>query len=114
MQRVLVSSRGFAQQTLRDPALIGQLRVPGRDGPVPLAAVADIVPGSGPSVISRYERQRNVTFTAELNGRPLGEVMQQVQQLPTVKNPPAGLSFINTGDAEVFVELFTGFVVAIV
>ncbi len=105
---------GFAQQTLRDPALIGQLRVPGRDGPVPLAAVADIVPGSGPSVISRYERQRNVTFTAELNGRPLGEVMQQVQQLPTVKNPPAGLSFINTGDAEVFVELFTGFVVAMI
>ncbi|HEY4581292.1 MAG TPA: efflux RND transporter permease subunit [Lysobacter sp.] len=105
---------GFAQDTLREPALIGQLRVPGRDGPVPLAAVADIVPGSGPSVISRYERQRNVTFTAELNGRPLGEVMQEVQQLPTVKNPPAGLSFINTGDAEVFVELFTGFVVAMI
>ena len=105
---------GFAQDTLREPALIGQLRVPGRDGPVPLAAVADIVPGSGPSVISRYERPRNVTFTAELNGRPLGEVMQEVQQLPTVKNPPAGLSFINTGDAEVFVELFTGFVVAMI
>ncbi|HEY4561265.1 MAG TPA: efflux RND transporter permease subunit, partial [Lysobacter sp.] len=105
---------GFAQETLRDPALIGQLRVPGRNGPVPLAAVADIVPGSGPSVISRYERQRNVTFTAELNGRPLGEVMQEVQQLPTVKNPSAGLSFINTGDAEVFVELFTGFVVAMI
>jgi multidrug efflux pump subunit AcrB len=65
-------------------------------------------------VISRYQRQRNVTFTAELNGRPLGEVMKEVQQLPTVKQPPPGLSFINTGDAEVFVELFTGFVVAMI
>ncbi|AXK73721.1 AcrB/AcrD/AcrF family protein [Lysobacter sp. TY2-98] len=105
---------GFSEQTLRDPALIGQLRVPGRNGPVPLAAVADIEPGSGPSVISRYQRQRNVTFTAELNGRPLGDVMKEVDQLPTVKNPPAGLSFINTGDAEVFVELFTGFALAMI
>ncbi|MGY4514581.1 efflux RND transporter permease subunit [Lysobacter sp. HA18] len=105
---------GFSQTTLRDPALIGQLRVPGKYGPVPLAAVADISPGSGPSVISRYQRQRNVTFTAELNGRPLGDVMKEVQKLPTVKAPPPGLSFINTGDAEVFVELFTGFVVAMI
>jgi hydrophobe/amphiphile efflux-1 (HAE1) family protein len=105
---------GFAEDALRDPALIGQLRVPGRNGPVPLAAVADIEQGSGPSVISRYKRQRNVTFTAELNGRPLGDVMKEVNQLPTVKNPPPGLSFINTGDAEVFVELFTGFVVAMI
>ncbi|MGY3266390.1 efflux RND transporter permease subunit [Lysobacter sp. HA35] len=105
---------GFSQATLRDPALIGQLRVPGKNGPVPLAAVADISPGSGPSVISRYQRQRNVTFTAELNGRPLGDVMKEVQKLPTVKAPPPGLSFINTGDAEVFVELFTGFVVAMI
>ncbi|TZF90101.1 efflux RND transporter permease subunit [Lysobacter lacus] len=105
---------GFSEATLHDPALIGQLRVAGKNGPVPLAAVADISQGSGPSVISRYQRQRNVTFTAELNGRALGDVMKEVQKLPTVKAPPPGLSFINTGDAEVFVELFTGFVVAMI
>ena len=63
----------------------GHARRPGADRPscacaartarVPLAAVADITEGSGPSQISRYQRQRNVTFTAELNGRPLGDVM---------------------------------------
>lgn len=105
---------GFPRQALEDPALIGQLRVAGKAGPVPLDAVADIEPGSGPSVISRYQRQRNVTLTAELNGRPLGEVMDEVQQLPAVKNVPAGVSFINTGDAEIFVELFTGFLMAMV
>ncbi|MDR6093886.1 efflux RND transporter permease subunit [Stenotrophomonas sp. SORGH_AS_0321] len=103
---------GFAEATLANPALIGQLRVPGRDGPVPLAAVADIQQGSGPSQISRYQRQRNVTLTAELNGRPLGEVMTEVQALPGVKQLPPGVSFLNTGDAEVFVELFIGFMLA--
>ncbi len=103
---------GFAEATLANPALIGQLRVPGRNGPVPLAAVADIQQGSGPSQISRYQRQRNVTLTAELNGRPLGEVMTQVQALPSVKQLPPGVSFLNTGDAEVFVELFIGFMLA--
>ena len=103
---------GFSEATLSNPALVGQLRVPGRYGPVPLAAVADIQMGSGPSQISRYQRQRNVTLTAELNGRPLGEVMEAVQQLPSVKRLPPGVSFLNTGDAEVFVELFVGFLLA--
>ncbi len=103
---------GFAEATLANPALIGQLRVPGRYGPVPLAAVADIQQGSGPSQISRYQRQRNVTLTAELNGRPLGEVMAEVQALPGVKQLPPGVTFLNTGDAEVFVELFVGFLLA--
>lgn len=103
---------GFAESALSNPALIGQLRVPGRYGPVPLAAVADIREGSGPSQISRYQRQRNVTFTAELNGRPLGEVMAEVQALPTVQKLPPGVSFLNSGDAEVFVELFVGFLLA--
>ncbi len=103
---------GFAESTLSQPALIGQLRVRGKNGPVPLAAVADISEGSGPSQISRYQRQRNITFSAELNGRPLGDVMQEVQALPSLKKLPDGVSFLNTGDAEVFVELFVGFLIA--
>ena len=53
-----------------------------------------------------------MTFSAELNGRPLGDVMQEVQALPSLKTLPEGVSFLNTGDAEVFVELFLGFVIA--
>ncbi|WP_374248392.1 efflux RND transporter permease subunit [Thermomonas sp.] len=105
---------GFDQATLAQPGLLGQLRVPGKRAAVPLAAVASIQEGSGPSVINRYKRQRNITLTAELNGRPLGEVMGQVQQLPAVKALPPGVSFINTGDSEIFVEMFTGFVMAMV
>ncbi|MEO8366906.1 MAG: efflux RND transporter permease subunit [Pseudoxanthomonas sp.] len=103
---------GFAESMLSQAALIGQLRVRGKNGPVPIAAVADIRDGSGPSQISRYQRQRNVTFSAELNGRPLGEVMKEVQALPSLEKLPDGVSFLNTGDAEVFVELFVGFAIA--
>jgi hydrophobe/amphiphile efflux-1 (HAE1) family protein len=103
---------GFARDDLTDPALIGQLRVRGAQGPVPLSAVAEIRDGSGPSVISRYQRQRNVTLTAELNGRPLGDVMAEVQALPSVKQLPSGVEFLNAGDAEIFVELFLGFAMA--
>ncbi|RMH93828.1 efflux RND transporter permease subunit [Lysobacter pythonis] len=105
---------GFAQESLEDPATLSQLRVRGKAGPVPLEAVADIQPDSGPSVISRYNRQRNVTLTAELNGRPLGEAMNEVQALPSIKNLPPGIAFGNTGDSEVFVELFVGFAAAMV
>jgi multidrug efflux pump subunit AcrB len=104
---------GFARSALDDPALLSSLRVPGTNGaPVPLSAVARIEQGSGPSQIDRYQRQRNITFTAELNGRPLGEVMQEVQALPSVQRLPPGVFFLNTGDAEVFVELFVGFALA--
>ena len=103
---------GLAESALDNPALIGLLRVPARNGAVPLAAVADIQLGSGPSTISRYQRQRSVTLTAELNGRPLGEVMAEVNKLPSLQQLPDGVQFITAGDAEVFVEMFTGFALA--
>lgn len=102
----------LAESALSNEALIGMLRVPSKNGPVPLAAVAKIELSSGPSQIDRFARSRNVGLTAELNGRPLGEVMAEVEQLPSVRNLPKGVSFLNAGDAEVFVELFYGFILA--
>lgn len=103
-----------ADAALTDPYLLGRLMLPGRHGPVPLAAVADIRLDSGPAKITRFQRARNVTLTAELNGLPLGAVMQQVQQLPSVQQLPPGVRLLNTGDTEIFVELFTGFLIAMV
>jgi multidrug efflux pump subunit AcrB len=39
-------------------------------------------------------------------------VMTKVQALPSVKNMPTGVEFLNAGDAEIFVELFFGFAMA--
>ncbi len=98
---------------LTDDSLLQLLRVPSsKGGTVALAAVANIRRASGPSQVDRFGRQRNITFTAELNGQPLGEVMSKVEQLPSLKKLPPGVQVLNTGDSEVFVELFVGFALA--
>jgi len=102
-----------AEDSLSDDAMLLLLRVPSsKGGTVPLAAVAEIRRGAGPSQVDRFGRQRNITFTAELNGRPLGDVMTEVQKLPTLQQLPPGVQMQNTGDSEVFVELFVGFALA--
>jgi len=68
--------------------------------------------GSGPSQIARFDRRRNVTITADLNGRPLGDVDAQVKALPALQQLPAGVTVQPSGDSEVFQELFLGFGVA--
>jgi len=105
----------LADRVLADPAMLGQLRVPrSTGGVVPLSAVATIVVGSGPSQIARFDRRRNVTITADLNGRPLGDVDAQVKALPALQQLPAGVTVQPAGDSEVFQELFLGFGIAMI
>ncbi|HLU13335.1 MAG TPA: efflux RND transporter permease subunit [Arenimonas sp.] len=100
-------------EALSDEAMLALMRVPSANGgTVPLSAVASIGTGAGPSVINRLGRSRQITFTAELNGRPLGEVMNEVNALPTLNNLPPGVYTQPFGDAEIFVELFVGFALA--
>ncbi len=101
------------EDALTDESLLQLLRVPStRGGTVPLSAVATVRRASGPSQVARFGRQRNITFTAELNGQPLGEIMAQVEQLPSLQKLPPGVQVLNTGDSEIFVELFVGFLLA--
>src|SRR5690606_5216551 len=96
-------------EALSDEAMLALMRVPSANGgTVPLSAVASIGTGAGPSVINRLGRSRQITFTAELNGRPLGAVMNEVNALPTLNNLPPGVYTQPFGDAEIFVELFVG------
>jgi len=64
---------------------------------------------SGPAVISRYDRIRNINFEIELAGQPMGDVSALVAQLPAVRQLPAGVRMVEVGDAEVMIELFTSF-----
>jgi multidrug efflux pump subunit AcrB len=102
----------LADASLADGSVLRLLRVPGSQGPVPLSAVADIRESSGPARIDRLDRERNVTVGAELNGRPLGEVIAEVQKLPLMKQLPPGVTVRPAGDSEAFVELFVGFALA--
>jgi len=91
---------------------IRQLRVPGRDGAVPLANIADISLASGPAQIDRYDRSRNITISVGLEGRALGETNQAVEALPSIKNLPPSVHRIAAGDVEGMQELFGSFLLA--
>ena len=93
----------------QDLDLLGRLTVPGTHGPVMLSQVATLELSGGPAVIDRYNRSRNVTFEVELSNLPLGDVTRMVQELPSVKNLPAGVKVVEVGDAEVMMELFASF-----
>ncbi|MBD2749034.1 efflux RND transporter permease subunit [Microvirga sp. BT688] len=94
-----------------DRALIDILKVPAKDGAaVPLSAVADISFGQGPTSIDRYDRSLRVALEADMRGTDaLGEVLEAIYNLPTVKNLPPGVTIKQTGDAEVMTEVFTSF-----
>ncbi len=98
----------------RDLATIEQMRVPGRDGLVPLSSVAKVTIGSGPAQIDRFDRSRNINIEAELGGLPLGDIQRQVDQLPSIVNLPAGIRKIDSGDGERMKELFGSFGLAMV
>jgi multidrug efflux pump subunit AcrB len=96
----------------KDLAVLERLAVPsGKSGTesVMVSQVAKLELSSGPAVIDRYDRSRNVNFEIELSGQPLGDVTRAVQNLPSLLNLPAGVKQISIGDAEMMGELFASF-----
>lgn len=97
---------------LSDAELLAKLRVPAREGSVPLSAVATIREGSGPAQITRFNRERNIKVAAELNGRPLGEVMQELEATGALAKLPASVRILRGGDAEALMDMIVGFSLA--
>jgi multidrug efflux pump subunit AcrB len=93
----------------KDLDLLGRLMVPGVKGPVMLSQVATFEMSSGPAMVSRLNRVRNVNFEVELSGVPLGDVTAAVAKLPSIENLPAGVQQLEIGDAEVQGEMVAGF-----
>ncbi len=99
----------FPLETRADLDSIRRLQVPSRNGPVILAAVADVSLDSGPAQIDRLNRSRQVTFDVELGTRQLGEVYDEALALPAMKALPPGVTQVNLGDTETQQELFASF-----
>jgi multidrug efflux pump subunit AcrB len=95
--------------TRQDLNALSRLTVPGSKGPVMLGSVASLEVASGPAVIDRYDRSRNINFEIELSGAPLGDVVEAVNKLPSITNLPPGVKVVEVGDAEVMGELFASF-----
>lgn len=102
----------LAEAGRKDIEVLERLSVPSAktaSKSVMIRQVADLTLSSGPAVIDRYDRSRNINFEIELNGMPLGDVATAVQNLPSILNLPAGVQRINIGDAEMMAELFASF-----
>ncbi|CAA9336615.1 MAG: RND efflux system, inner membrane transporter, partial [uncultured Microvirga sp.] len=104
----------LAESALGDRRALETLRVPTlRGASVPLGAVADVELGQGQVRIERYDRARSVTIEADLvDNAPLGDAVNAIMALPSVRNPPPGVAVREVGDAETMTELFQGFSVA--
>ena len=90
------------------------LNVPSRSGPVPLINVADVTLGAGPAQITRYNRSRNITISADRGVIPLGEAVQIARNLPAMKSLPPGVRPLDSGESEFQSRIFGGFILAMV
>jgi len=99
----------FNESIRKNLNAISSLRVTGKNGLVPLSSIADISIGSGPLQIDRYDRKRQVTISADLGGYPLGDALAASKKLPAIQELPSSVKLVEVGDAEIMVEMFTGF-----
>jgi HAE1 family hydrophobic/amphiphilic exporter-1 len=96
------------QETLEDISL----RLPSGQGLVQLANFVHFNEARGPNQIDRFQRQRKVTIVANLADKPLGEAMQEVQEIVKQVNLPAGYTAAFTGRAKTLQETGQNFLIA--
>ena len=116
----LRDEQGTADVTLRLPeamrARLGQvpnLKVRSSSGAlVELSSIVHIERGEGPSLISRLDRQRQVTVLANLEGMPLGEAQIKVREI-AADVVPSNISTGFVGMVEIMEESFGHMVFAL-
>ncbi|MCS0582017.1 efflux RND transporter permease subunit [Massilia pinisoli] len=80
---------------------------------VPLRQVVQFVPSTSPQMLKRQALQRRVAVFAGLDGRPLGDVMGEVNKAMKAMQLPDGVRFDVGGDAQQMDETMAGFGVAL-
>ena len=104
----------LAEEFRNDLDAIKNLRIPSQNGGlVPLSAVAEITIGSGPAEINRFDRYRQVSLEANLQGISLGDAVTKVQALPAMSPLPEGVTEQSDGNAKIMIDVFTRFLAAL-
>jgi multidrug efflux pump subunit AcrB len=74
-----------------------------------LGDVAAVSEGIAPGMVERYNMQRVVSYTANIHGRPLGEVAGEIRQaLDRAGAAPRGMTVALRGQIPAFEETFAG------
>lgn len=73
---------------------------------VQVGDVSEIGSGSGPATIERENRRRQIIVTANLSGRPLGDVVKDIEAKLEQSPPPPGITYSFGGQTERMQETF--------
>jgi multidrug efflux pump subunit AcrB len=108
-------SVALSEQDRQDLSTLENLPVPtSNGGSVPLKAVADIGFGAGPAMVQRTNQVRRIAVGADLApGLVTGEAWKKVNELPTVKNLPHGVTKMNLGSQKWQGEMIYNFILAL-
>ncbi|NRD89392.1 hypothetical protein C8024_07935 [Sphingopyxis sp. BSNA05] len=103
-------------ESRNDLTTIQNLPIPiASGGTVPLSRVAEVSFGSGPTSIQRYNQNRRTFVGADLAPDVIkGEAMEQIFDLPIMKNLPTGVSNEAFGEDEWQAELAVNFMIALI
>ena len=100
------------EQFRDEPAKLGNLLIPSTSGSVRVSDVAQLAMGNGPSNIQRYNRQRQVTVYASLDGITMGEALPLVREKVSELGLKPGYGVIFTGNAKTLDTASKDFAVA--
>jgi HAE1 family hydrophobic/amphiphilic exporter-1 len=99
----------------KDVATVAELMVPARDGRlVRLSNVTTLVTGKSPGQIDRYAQERQVTVVANLDNKPMGEAMQQGNEMVKELNLGPEYATAYTGRGKIMKEAVENFSIAFV
>ena len=94
---------------------IKKISVPVKEVLIPLSSIADIVKSYGPNMIYRKDRKRVTTVYANIDGKPLNEVMAEIKyKMNNQIFIPAGIYINYAGDFEDMKEAFNQLILALI
>ncbi|MFH1010301.1 MAG: efflux RND transporter permease subunit [bacterium] len=97
----------ISPESRNNPAALKRLLLRNHMGsPVHLGTIASIERSSGPTSISRKDRERLISVTSNIAERPLGEINRDIQTKLKTMAMPEGVSVYASGDVEVMQDMF--------
>lgn len=94
---------------------VKQITVPVNETLIPISSIADIVKSYGPNRIYRKDRKRVTTVYANIDEKPLSEVMDEIKyKMNSDIFVPSGISINYAGDFEDMNEAFEQLILALI
>ncbi len=101
------------EQFRNDPGRMGELLIPSAGGTVKVSDVARLSLENGPAAIDRYNRQRQISVSANLDRIPLQQAVDATRKKVEELNLKPGYSAVFGGSARTLDEASSDFVIAV-